>query len=130
MLDWELFEFDGVALECVPLAHNEVAVWQDTNIVAVVKNRFCACERLEFSLGVNRFCSSRSANDFIFGVEDDHKTAGVVGEFIELGIFGPTNARVDLSSIENRSANHCPGDVNGFQIMPVQREAAETVVLS
>ena len=124
----EAFELDGVGLEGVPLADDEVAVFEDADVVAVVEDGFVAVQGDEFAVFVNGLGAAGGRDDFACGVEDDGEAGGIAGELVVDGVFGPANAGVEFLAGDDGAADHAAGDGQGLDVFAVEAEALETVV--
>ena len=124
----EAFELDGVGLEGVPLADDEVAVFEDADVVAVVEDGFVAVQGDEFAVFVNGLGAARGGDDFAGGVEDDGEAGGVAGELVVDGVFGPADAGVEFLAGDDGAADHAAGDGQGLDVFAVEAEALEAVV--
>lgn len=115
-------------MEGVPLADDEVAVFEDADVVAVVDDGFFALEGLQFAVFVDGFGAAGGGDDFAFGVQDDGEAGGVAGEFVVDGVFGPADAGVEFLAGDDGAADHATGDGEGFEVLAVEGEALEAVV--
>lgn len=98
-------------MEGVPLADDEVAVFEDADVVAVVDDGFFALEGGQFAVfSVDGFGAAGGGDDFAFGVQDDGEAGGVAGEFVVDGVFGPADAGVEFLAGDDGAADHATGD--------------------